>query len=453
MTFDPTNWAQNRKSPHDDIMAASRTAEADTLKEFIPDLVTAICDCVQSVSDQCLSKGLISDSTHERVLESRGTSKEQARTLILSVQNSTKTDEGCFKVFLDILNESLPYRVKKKLLPEMRKDLADHSGASKRKALIPAFQGARSFMVEDDRLQRIQQQGFLFGKYESSMKNYAHASAEKALYEESLENKTKEHGQLRSNLEVLKTQSSRSDVNSQEIDSAEERLSACEMEMAELKKRLEKIEGVIREEDMQARRGKSVIMVEAKMTEEQFAAALREKEEEYKRLLKEREDELRRRMEEEIRMKDLKHRVEIRETQLQVKELELRNARMTQETGSPAVLHDVSRIVPPPPIPWNSAHLVSSPLTTPPQLNVLLQELSEVASQWVVIGTLLGIQELTLTRIKLDNPFDCMACLRDMLKVWLHCVHPPPSWRAVIEALRMVGHERIAGRLETKYFF
>jgi hypothetical protein len=66
------------------IMAASTTAEADTLKEFIPDLVTAICDCVQSVSDQCLSKGLISQAMHERVLESRGTSKEQARTLILS---------------------------------------------------------------------------------------------------------------------------------------------------------------------------------------------------------------------------------------------------------------------------------------------------------------------------------------------------------------------------------
>ena len=61
------------------IMAASTTPEADTLKEFIPDLVTAICDCVQSVSDQCLAKGLISQTTHERVLESRGTSKEQAR--------------------------------------------------------------------------------------------------------------------------------------------------------------------------------------------------------------------------------------------------------------------------------------------------------------------------------------------------------------------------------------
>ena len=331
-------------------MAACTTAEADTLKAFIPDLVTAICDCVQSVSDQCLAKGLISQTTHERVLESRGTTKEQARTLVLSVQNSTKTDKGCFGVFLDTLNELLPYRVKEKLLSEMRKDLADHSGASKHnKALIPASQGTQ-FVVEDNRLQRIQQQGFLFGKYESSMKRYAHASAEKAVYEESLQNKTKESGRLRSNLEILKHQSS--DVNSQEIDTTVERLSACEMEMAELKERLEKLEGVIQEEDMQARRGKSVIMVGTKMTEEQFAAVLREKEEEYKILLNEREDELHQRMQEmntkmalmekeyehkNTEIRDLEHKVALQQKELQINELELNEAKMRQET--PAVPH------------------------------------------------------------------------------------------------------------------
>ena len=121
------------------IMATSTTLEADTLKAFIPDLVIAICDCVQFVSDQCLAKGLISQTTHERVLESRGTSREQARILVLSVQNMTKTDRRCFEIFLDILNEVLPYRIKEKLLSEMRKDLADHSGAPMRNiALIPA---------------------------------------------------------------------------------------------------------------------------------------------------------------------------------------------------------------------------------------------------------------------------------------------------------------------------
>ena len=270
--------------------------------------------------------------------------------MVLSVQNSTKTDEGCFEVLLDILNELLPYRVKEKLLSEMRKDLADHSGTSLHKALmIPASRPGTRFVVEDDRRQRIQQQGFLLNKYESSIKRYAHASAEKAVYEESLQNKTKESGRLRSNLDVLKHQSS--NVSSQEIDNTVERLSACEMEMAELKERLEKLEKVIQEEDMQARRGKSVIMVGTKMTEEQFVAALREKEEEYRRLLNEREDELRRRMQEmntkmtlmekeyehkNTEIRDLEHKVALQEKELQKKELELNKAKMRQP---PAVLY------------------------------------------------------------------------------------------------------------------
>ena len=308
------------------IMAASTTAEADTLKAFIPDLVTAICDCVQSVSDQCLAKGLISETTHRQVLESRGTSKEQARTLVLSVQNSTKTDGGCFEVFLDILNEMLPYRVKEKLLSEMRKDLADHSGASIYKALIPASQGSK-FMAEEDRLQHLQQQGFLFGKYESSMKKYAHASAEKTLCEESLQYKVKESGRLRSNLELLKNQTS--EINSQEIDSTVERLSAYETEMADLKERIETLEGIIREEDMQSRRGKSIMMVGTKIAEEQFAVVLKMKEEEHQRLLKEREDELHQKMQEEMetKIKDLQHMMTLQERDhkvaLQEKELRI----------------------------------------------------------------------------------------------------------------------------------
>lgn len=116
-------------------VCTSTTAEADTLKAFIPDLVTAICDCVQSVSDQCLAKGLISETTHRQVLESRGTSKEQARTLVLSVHNSVKTNGSCFEVFLDVIDENLPYMPKEKLLREIRKEYASMS-----KAVVPASQ-------------------------------------------------------------------------------------------------------------------------------------------------------------------------------------------------------------------------------------------------------------------------------------------------------------------------
>ena len=86
------------------------------IRSLLPDLVIAISDCVQPVSDQCLAKGLIPDSVHKRVLESGGTSEDKARTLILAVKTSTETDDGCLEIFLNVLDEQLPYGIKDKPL-------------------------------------------------------------------------------------------------------------------------------------------------------------------------------------------------------------------------------------------------------------------------------------------------------------------------------------------------
>ena len=91
------------------------------IEDFLPDLVTAISDCVQSVSDQCLAKGLIPESVYKRVLESGGTSEDKARTLILAVKTSTETDSRCFEIFLNILHEKFPYRIRDSLLLQIRK--------------------------------------------------------------------------------------------------------------------------------------------------------------------------------------------------------------------------------------------------------------------------------------------------------------------------------------------
>ena len=314
-------------------MASSTvTVESETLEAFLPDLMTAICDDVQRITDQCLASGIITDSRRRRILEAKG-SEDQARALIQCVQNSTKTDDRCFEVFLGCLDKELPRLVKEKLLPDMRRDLAER--ASIRKAVVPAA-GFRKHQEDDPQL-CLQQQSSLFGRYENSMKKYAHASAEKVLCEQSLQSKTKESGQLRSTLESLRNHSA---ANSQLIDSTVERLSVCEMEMAVLKERIEKLEGDVQEEDMQARRGKNIIMVGtkafARMTEEKFAATLAEKEHEHKRLLKQQEDELRRRNKKEMNAKirdmELEHKMALKEKELQIKELQLNKAKMRQET-------------------------------------------------------------------------------------------------------------------------
>ena len=77
--------------------------EAQVITSFLPNLVTAISNIVQPVSDQCLAKGLIPESVHKRVLESGGTSEDKARTLVLAVKTSSETDSGCLEILLNIL--------------------------------------------------------------------------------------------------------------------------------------------------------------------------------------------------------------------------------------------------------------------------------------------------------------------------------------------------------------
>ena len=284
-----------RISVHGENMAT--TVESDTLEAFLPRLVTAICGDVQRIADQCLSTGLISGSGHRKILESRGSSEDQARALILSIQNSTKTDNRCFEIFLDCLDRELPLLVKEKLSSDIRKDLEDRR-AQQDGVICKAIESPSSqsqvtrFMQQGDPQECERQQRSLFGRYERSVKSYAFAFSERAQCKESLQCKTEEREKLRGELTSLGGQNS----ETKEIETTKERLSACEAEMAELRERIEKLEGVIEEEDMQARRGKNIIMVGTKMFVRMTEHAFKEKEEEYKRLL---EDELEKRMQEE----------------------------------------------------------------------------------------------------------------------------------------------------------
>ena len=70
-----------------------------------------------------------------------------------------------------------------------------------------------------------------------------------------------------------------------------------------------------------------------------------------------------------------------------------------------------------------------------PELKVLLRELRRVANEWEDIGIELDIEEGRLMQIKSDNAGDSKACLREMLRVWLSRVAPPPSWSAMADAL------------------
>ena len=110
--------------------------EAEVITNFLPNLITAISDCVQSVSDQCLAKGLISDSVYKRVLESGGTSEDKARTLILAVKTSTETDGRCLEILLNVLEEQLPHGIRDKFLSAIKKEISEKSNTCREVALL-----------------------------------------------------------------------------------------------------------------------------------------------------------------------------------------------------------------------------------------------------------------------------------------------------------------------------
>ena len=99
----------------------------------------------------------------------------------------------------------------------------------------------------------------------------------------------------------------------------------------------------------------------------------------------------------------------------------------------------------------HTLHAVAGNKSAIPELKVLLREFRRVANEWEDIGIELDIEEGQLRQVKSDNAGDSKACLREMLRVWLSRVAPPPSWSAMADALDTLGHQDIATQLKSKY--
>jgi hypothetical protein len=142
--------------------------EAEAIKTSLPDLVTVISDIVQPVSDQCLAKGLISDSVYKRVLESGGTSQDKARTLVLAVKTSTEADSGCLERFLEILDEQLPFGIKDKPLSKLKKKIAER----KTEAAVPKCTPPQSIPNEELAKESIALPNYLLGRFEKAVREH-----------------------------------------------------------------------------------------------------------------------------------------------------------------------------------------------------------------------------------------------------------------------------------------
>ena len=87
-----------------------------------------------------------------------------------------------------------------------------------------------------------------------------------------------------------------------------------------------------------------------------------------------------------------------------------------------------------------------------PELSTVFKELLKVSCKWENIGILLEIEADSLESVKAaENTGNTQNCLREMLKIWLKKINPPPSWSAIIDALYRLGDEQLAHDLRSKY--
>ena len=86
-------------------------------------------------------------------------------------------------------------------------------------------------------------------------------------------------------------------------------------------------------------------------------------------------------------------------------------------------------------------------------LKAAINALHSASSKWFLIGVQLEVP--THVRKNIDQQFnDPMRCLNELLEYWMdNATNPPPSWRALIGALRAPtgGEKRLAGELEGTY--
>ena len=386
--------------------------ETEIIETFLPDLVTAISDNVQSVSDQCLAKGLIAKQVHERLLESGGTSKDRARSLLVAVQNSTETDCRCLEIFLSILEEELPRTSREKLLSEIRKEMTEKANTCR--AVVPSSQAIQRLSPGELAKESALQQSSQLGRFEDSIRQLERACAEKNLLEERLKVKSEKCKRFKEELETLRRQN-------QEVANTQSRISACTIQIENLKKRIEELQKTIEEQGMQAKRGRNTVITQTKKLfdhlVQQSQLEIQRREELMARF---KESEALASKKEEIKMKDGEH-------QLLSQERESRKSELEEKSKSQKKSHAISSAV----------NILPNDILKPAHLQRLFSSIKECDAgldcrkHWRDVGSHLGLSEKELDDIHPQNSDNddeqtkisythVNTCTNKMLEKWLH---------------------------------
>ena len=85
-------------------------------------------------------------------------------------------------------------------------------------------------------------------------------------------------------------------------------------------------------------------------------------------------------------------------------------------------------------------------------LSTVRNEIHDARTKWYDIGIELKLDVSTLKAIE-SKYSDSKDCLREVITEWLKAVHPKPTWRSLVDALRrkVVDESHLAAAIEGKY--
>jgi len=85
-------------------------------------------------------------------------------------------------------------------------------------------------------------------------------------------------------------------------------------------------------------------------------------------------------------------------------------------------------------------------------LAAVQKRLFAVRTEWYNLGLELGQHAATLDSIDATNSGDPSKCFRQVMKEWLKGIDPPPTWQAVVKALKSptVAQGKLAEQIQTE---
>ena len=240
------------------------TPEIRVIQKFTPKLVSAISSYVPEVSDQCVARGLLSESKHKRLVLTNVCSEDKVRMLLQAMKDSIATDKRCFEIFLGALSKEMP-RASRSLLSLIEDE---HHKLISMSSAAPMLQQSE----EGDKLFIISEQNVL-DKLEEAIEKSVLANNEKKRLENQLALKIKEENELKKLKTALETAEGHNREKDEEIKRLKKKLTECKTEIDGLKVKLRKQQETTEEYQMNVKREETIVQEEYKKVIDAHRAA------------------------------------------------------------------------------------------------------------------------------------------------------------------------------------